>query len=37
MDAQIPEARVGTAPQHSEVVIIGTGVSGLLAGIRLKQ
>jgi cation diffusion facilitator CzcD-associated flavoprotein CzcO len=37
MDAQIPEARVGTAPQHSEVVIIGTGFSGLLAAIRLKQ
>jgi len=29
--------RVKTSPQHFETVIIGTGFSGLLAAIRLKQ
>lgn len=31
------QACVNTEPQHFEVVIIGTGFSGLLAAIRLKQ
>lgn len=49
MNAQIPDnaaapiaegmhhGRVNTDPQHFETVIIGTGFSGLLAAIRLKQ
>lgn len=31
------QAHVDNEPQHFEVVIIGTGFSGLLAAIRLKQ
>ena len=31
------QARVSSDPQHFEVVIIGTGFSGLLAAIRLQQ
>jgi cation diffusion facilitator CzcD-associated flavoprotein CzcO len=49
MNAQMPDsaaapivdgthhARVNTDPQRFEIVIIGTGFSGLLAAIRLKQ
>jgi len=33
----MPGGRVNTVPQNFEIVIIGTGFSGLLAAIRLKQ
>ena len=34
---RVDEGRVKSSPQHFETVIIGTGFSGLLAAIRLKQ
>ncbi len=34
---EMNHARVSTEPRHFEVVIIGTGFSGLLAAIRLQQ
>ena len=33
----MPSQRLNTDSQHFETVIIGTGFSGLLAAIRLKQ